>query len=1127
VLRPHARGGRGEVFVAHDSELHREVALKEIQERHADNPDSRARFLLEGEITGRLEHPNIVPVYSLGTYADGRPFYAMRFIQGDDLQDAIQRYHRQDDGSDPRQRNLALRQLLGRLVDVCNAIAYAHSRGVLHRDLKPGNILLGKYGETLVVDWGLAKAMGRAEAGSESIEPVSGSGSAPTQMGTAIGTPAFMSPEQAAGRLDELGPPSDVYSLGATLYHLLTGRAPFAEKDVGAVLRKVQQGDFPSPRQVQGEVPAALEAVCLKAMALKSADRYASAKDLADEVERWLADEPVRAYPEPLRLRLARWRRRHPALVTGTAALVVTALVALGAGSWLLAQEKEKTLTEQQDKLKEQQGCLDEQDRRALAQVDALLNATPKAVPTILDGLKPYRDEVRPRLLAKRQQAAPREATEAARKLWQQHRTRAALALLPEDPAQLAFLRERMLAAETEPEEVLLLRDQVALQGGQELVKELWVEARRGNDKAGQRLRALVALARLDRSSPRWKEAGRDVVGPLLAEDPLHAAVWSVGLREVKEHLLGALAVAYRDREHPAEQRLATSVLADYAADNPNLVADLLLDADPKQYALLFPVLKRYREQAVPRMRQTVQGEEFWHDPPLDPKWAEVRGELRQEIEVAEGLLAPRWALCQALPLERVQAVTEGLRRSGYRSIRCRPYAVEKRVQVAAVWVRDGRAWEMAHDLTAEAVRQRDREQQKRQLRPVDVAGYLDKGRERYAVLWVKTDPKEDVRLYVGVSDQGHRAAWQPLRKDELQPSTLHTFTLANGDHRFSSIWRKPAPAGQSVWDSNEHNYATQAALGDMIALDVSLAAALREVSGEAVAWVGGARWPALAWRSRQPVLAQPTLRYAGTWQASATREPVAVGGLAPAAHLARCQEQAAQGYRPAALSVAVLESSQPVVASVWHRPVPKQAEREQLARRQATGAVTLLKLEAPEAAWPLYRHRSDPEARSQLLWRGGLLGLDPRQLVQRLEVEQDVSAQRALIVALGEFGGEQLPPAVRGPLVQKLLTLYREHPDPGLHGTIDWLLRHGKEGPEDRKLDWGTAAGAGADRSRAGVQGEPGRVSARSQTLVCQRPGSDAGADSGAGGVPHGLAAVRSRSNRGKPRCASPAYPA
>src|SRR5262249_22014987 len=134
VLRPHARGGLGQVFVARDEELKREVALKEIQGRHADDPESRARFLQEAEVTGGLEHPGIVPVYSLGTYADGRPFYAMRFIRGDSLHDAIKRFHQADRPLSKSEGALELRSLLGRFVDVCNAVAYAHSRGVLHRD---------------------------------------------------------------------------------------------------------------------------------------------------------------------------------------------------------------------------------------------------------------------------------------------------------------------------------------------------------------------------------------------------------------------------------------------------------------------------------------------------------------------------------------------------------------------------------------------------------------------------------------------------------------------------------------------------------------------------------------------------------------------------------------------------------------------------------------------------------------------------------------------------------------------------------------------------------------------------------------------------------------------------------
>src|SRR5262249_51248668 len=157
--------------------------------------------------------PGIVPVYGLGHYADGRPFYAMRFVKGDSLKDAIARFH-QDQGRPPGERTLALRRLLGRFVDVCLAIEYAHSRGVLHRDLKPANILVGKYGETLVVDWGLAKVLGRAEVEiSEGLLSPAGGDSGLTQAGAALGTPGYMSPEQAAGRLDLLGPASDVYGL--------------------------------------------------------------------------------------------------------------------------------------------------------------------------------------------------------------------------------------------------------------------------------------------------------------------------------------------------------------------------------------------------------------------------------------------------------------------------------------------------------------------------------------------------------------------------------------------------------------------------------------------------------------------------------------------------------------------------------------------------------------------------------------------------------------------------------------------------------------------------------------------------------------------------------------------------
>ncbi len=331
VLRPHAKGGLGAVFVALDSELHREVALKQILDRHADDPTSRARFLLEAEVTGGLEHPGIVPVYGLGAYSDGRPYYAMRFIRGESLKASIDQFHA--DAAlkrDPGRRSLELRTLLQRFTFVCNAVEYAHSRGVLHRDIKPANIVVGKHGETLLVDWGLAKPLGRVEPGSGSGErtlvPSASSGSTDTLPGSAMGTPAYMSPEQAEGNLAHLGPRSDVYSLGATLYCLLTGKPPF-EGDIADVLSAVQKGTFRPPRAVDPSIDLALEAVCLRAMALKPQDRYASPKALADDVERWMADEPVTACREPWARRARRWARRNRTAVTAAAAALLVTLV--------------------------------------------------------------------------------------------------------------------------------------------------------------------------------------------------------------------------------------------------------------------------------------------------------------------------------------------------------------------------------------------------------------------------------------------------------------------------------------------------------------------------------------------------------------------------------------------------------------------------------------------------------------------------------------------------------------------------------------------------------------------------------------------------------------------------------
>jgi formylglycine-generating enzyme required for sulfatase activity/tRNA A-37 threonylcarbamoyl transferase component Bud32 len=788
VLRPHARGGLGEVFVARDEELRREVALKEIQERHADNPESRARFLLEAEVTGGLEHPGIVPVYGLGTYGDGRPFYAMRFVKGDSLKHAVERFHEEKAALPAGERALRLRQLLGRFVDVCQAVAYAHSRGVLHRDLKPGNVMLGKYGETLVVDWGLAKVLGEAEVEVTEGLLVTSADSALTQAGRALGTPAYMSPEQAAGRLDQLGPRSDVYSLGATLYCLLTGQAPYPSGDAGEVLGKVQRGDCPRPRELDRHIHPALEAVCRKAMALRPDDRYPSPQALADDLEKHLADEPVSAYREPLPARLARWRRRHSTLVTATGLVLLTLIGAAVVGGLVVGREQERARAEQERVL-------------VLAEVDALEDVGAAAVPALLKDLAAHQADALPRLRQHWEDGA----------LTERQRLRIGLAL-----ADDAAVRRRLVAvARTadDPEDVLLVRDALTPHA-EEVRPLLWEQAKAADTPAGERFQLLALLAGLDADNADWPALGPGALEQFLAANPLHLGSWKKALEPVRVALLPALGKAFRETAEADRRHLLATLLADYAADRPELLRELLLDADPRQYAVLFPKVQAQGEPAIAALTRELDRSlaPDWQDAPLDPAWGEADPALVRHVAAAEGLVGDRFALCQTLPLEQVDALAAGLRLAGYRLVQLRPYPVSTGaavpagpLQAALLWTRDGRAGQWAHGLTAAEVQQRDAEWRRQALVPLDVTAYLvastaGAAEERYAVVWgPKDEGTVDTRLYLGVADgkpyQETRAA---LTKEGFRPRT-QSYLLRGDQVRHSGVWWKPAQIGEQI----------------------------------------------------------------------------------------------------------------------------------------------------------------------------------------------------------------------------------------------------------------------------------------------------------------------------------------
>ncbi len=370
-VKMHAKGGLGAVYRAKDMELSRTVALKRILPAHEDNLNSRARFVFEAEVTGSLEHPGIVPVYGLGTYGEGQPYYAMRFIRGESFSDAIARFHKvskksrerlpakadSDKAVDDQAKSSKpeldfygreFRQLLRRLIDTCNAMHYAHERGVLHRDLKPDNVMLGQYGETLVVDWGLAKLMSsdakQPSYDDVAAEPLTVTDSGlRTTIGQAIGTPMYMSSEQALGLHDELTPASDVYSLGGMLFNMISGQHPIEGKSTRDIIINVRNGKTKNLLDVLPSAPKALGSICRKAMMKEPQDRYQTATEFAEDIDRWLSDEQVLAHAdaESVAEKAGRLIRRYRGwTVSGAVALLAITIVSIIA-SLLINQAKE------------------------------------------------------------------------------------------------------------------------------------------------------------------------------------------------------------------------------------------------------------------------------------------------------------------------------------------------------------------------------------------------------------------------------------------------------------------------------------------------------------------------------------------------------------------------------------------------------------------------------------------------------------------------------------------------------------------------------------------------------------------------------------------------------------------
>ena len=346
-----ARGGQGSVLRVWDEDLRRSLAMKVIlvdgngrKDGATPEVDSRtlARFLEEAQITGQLDHPGVVPVHELGLDSHGRVYFTMKLVKGEDFKSIIEKVHHGEDG-------WTLTRAVAVLLKICEAMAYAHSKGVIHRDLKPGNVMVGPFGEVYVMDWGLARVIGQADSKDIRIRPGPQIASVSdvrserrahadempdsplaTMDGDVVGTPAYMSPEQARGALDRVGPRSDVYSVSAMLYHLLAGHMPYvppgARLNNYAVWQRVQEGPPRRLAEAAPNAPRELVAICEKAMSREASERYAGMDELAEELRAFMEHRVVRAHGSGPSNRLAKFVERNPVLV-GTALVAVVLLV--------------------------------------------------------------------------------------------------------------------------------------------------------------------------------------------------------------------------------------------------------------------------------------------------------------------------------------------------------------------------------------------------------------------------------------------------------------------------------------------------------------------------------------------------------------------------------------------------------------------------------------------------------------------------------------------------------------------------------------------------------------------------------------------------------------------------------
>jgi len=434
--------------------------------------------------------------------------------------------------------------------------------------------------------------------------------------------------------------------------------------------------------------------------------------------------------------------------------------------------------------------------------VDRLLGAKTEEVLDVVSEMAPYRRWLDQRLEAAYKAVADRDPGK---------QLAVSLALLSVDPGQVDYLYGRLLnAEEKQATEVKVIRDALADQD--QLLSRLWpVVESPATGKESQRLRAAAALAKYDEKSEKWATVEQTIANDLVGVSAVYAETWMELFRPIRTELVPGLSAVYRDASRrEAERSLATDILADYAADQPKVLAELLMDADERQFTVIYPPFAEHGEEVAGLMRAEIARElkPKWGDAALDPSWTSPDASSVRQIQSAHGLIEERFAFCQTMSLDEFVQVAEKLRAAGYRPSRFRPYASGDSVQVAAVWTRDGRQWHLAPGLPADEIRKVDEELRAEGFMPVDAAGYVttEAGKlvENYVAVWVKrADDHEDARLYVAAPYEEHKAIYAELEKAGfLFHHSLQEFRGSDGQQKYCGVKFKSDEKSTFTWNN-------------------------------------------------------------------------------------------------------------------------------------------------------------------------------------------------------------------------------------------------------------------------------------------------------------------------------------